>query len=122
MDAANVCENILKSLKVSNLHFLLHENAFSAKVTIRKKFINENIISNISDEPLKAMLEQKIFENEQFKIVNLKLEKANKKLEMELDTCLKRIKSEDVKSDLELQLNKSNIEHQKEINVLKQAK
>ena len=34
--------NIFKNVKASNLHYILNENPFSLKVTIRKKFI-ENV-------------------------------------------------------------------------------
>ena len=37
-----ICDRIVNTIKHSNLHFLLSENAFSAKITIRKKFIDEN--------------------------------------------------------------------------------
>ena len=41
MAPSTICHNIVNTIKNSNLHFLLSENAFSAKITIRKKFIDE---------------------------------------------------------------------------------
>ena len=41
MAPSMVCDIIVNTVKNSNLHFLLSENAFSAKITIRKKFIDE---------------------------------------------------------------------------------
>ena len=40
MGPSEVSDLVLENLKKSNLHFILSENHFSAKITINKKFLN----------------------------------------------------------------------------------
>ena len=42
MDAIESCDLIIKAIKDSNLHYILHENAFSVQIKLRKKFIENN--------------------------------------------------------------------------------
>ena len=41
MGPSETCNLILSNIKDSNLHFILKENPFSAQITLRKKFIND---------------------------------------------------------------------------------
>ena len=40
MNPSENCEIILRSVKNSNLHYILKENPFSVEVTIRKKYVD----------------------------------------------------------------------------------
>ena len=42
MDPSENCEEIVKNIKHSNLHYLLSENPFSLQITIRKKYIDNH--------------------------------------------------------------------------------
>ena len=114
-----ICDSIVNSIKHSNLHFLLSENAFSAKITIRKKFIDENrkqpfgAVAESEIVNLKVELDQKTLESDQIHIVNFKLEEANKALAKEiteLESDLKQIQAEKNYVENDLRNHASDIE------------
>ena len=112
MAPSTICDGIVNTIKKSNLHFLLSENAFSARITIRKKFIDEtkNKVIGAAVESdvvnLKNELEQKTLESDRIQIVNFKLEEANKVLakeitELEFDN--KQVRDEKISVENEIQ-------------------
>ena len=114
-----ICDSIVNSIKHSNLHFLLSENAFSAKITIRKKFIDENrkqpfgAVAESEIVNLKVELDQKTLESDQIHIVNFKLEEANKALAKEiteLESDLKQIQAKKNYVENDLRNHASDIE------------
>ena len=76
MGPSQVSDEIVKKIKHSKLHYILHENAFSIKVTIRKKFIEEMARDN--ENNLEDKYSDVVNENETLKVKTSMLEKENK--------------------------------------------
>ena len=118
MNPSENCEIILRSVKNSNLHYILKENPFSVQVTIRKKYVdtqrqpcqklmdgNEATKRNFEQEMenLKKDLETKTIEAKQFDETNQKLTVELKDVSEELyNTKIELTKqTEQIKDSLE---------------------
>ena len=69
---------ILNSVRSSNLHFSIHETPFSINITLRKKFINDNI--KIQAEEPNHVIKKLKAELADVKVINEGLIQTNKEL------------------------------------------
>ena len=111
MDPNTYCDSILKNIKASNLHYILNENPFSLKVTIRKKFIENRIpipgeSSNLEAlqsevNELKNSLQAQIRKVEEVEQENFKLKASLHEISDELvDTKADVSKNEEVSAEV----------------------
>ena len=78
MNPSEYCEQIVRNIKVSNLHYIMKENPFSLQITIRKKFIDNQppleklsmVTSGKLELELKKKLETKTNEAERLHSTN----------------------------------------------------
>ena len=91
MGPSATCDRIVQSIKQSNLHFMLNENAFSVNIKIRKKFIREEHVKtepfyqNRHEADLESKLEKKQVDCDKMKVANDDLKEANRNLHNELE-------------------------------------
>ena len=50
MNPSECCDKIIQKIKISNLHYMIIENPFSVKITIRKKYIEERNQLNFKND------------------------------------------------------------------------
>ena len=83
MGPSQVSDEIVQKIKHSNLHYMLHENAFSINVTIRKKFMEEKARDN--ENKLEDKYSDVANENKTLKLKTFMLEKKIIELKEALD-------------------------------------
>ena len=104
--ASEMCESVLKSLRNSNLHFLVQESPYSAYVTIRKRFSRTPALSQSPQESrddtqdlhlknFKIQIDTKDQTIADLELCNNNLKQANEDLSRKLD----KLKSESKNSN-----------------------
>lgn len=120
MEPSVACDYILESLKQSNLHFILTENPFSARITIRKKFVNDqNNRQFLQVENKKVFMKSKVIcdeENAKLEYENSNLIKVIEDLKDNLANSLK------IKNECMKHLNDQRVTYMQELDAVKQAK